>query len=86
MAVELIATIQVFQGAKDDAKPDAPVGSRFLEIDGIEWVRHEGQWVPAPNYLAQIAENTGEISSQMGRQHADIGKLIDAVKRITKRP
>ena len=86
MSVELIATIQVFQGSKDDTKPvDAPVGSTFQEIDGIDWLKHEDQWVPAPNYLAIIAANTGNISRQMGRQHQDIGKLIAAVKRITKR-
>ncbi len=86
MSVELIATIQVFQGSKDDAKPaDAPVGSTFKELDGIDWVKHEDQWVPAPNYLAIIASMTTDISTQMGRQHRDFVDLTDAVKRITKR-
>ena len=86
MPAELIATIQVWQGSKADAKPPAaPAGSRFIEIDGIEWVKHETQWMPAPNYLAEIAANTNDISGQMGRQHEDIRKLIAAVKRITKR-
>ena len=87
MSVELIATIQVFQGSKDDTKPvDAPVGSTFQEIDGIDWLKHEDQWVPAPNYLAIIAANTGEISRQMGHLQTDIGKQTDAIKRITRRP
>ena len=86
MASELIATIQVWQGAKSDVKPlEAPAGSRFTELDGIEWVKHETQWMPAPNYLAEIAQNTNDISGQMARQHQDIAQLIDAVKRITKR-
>ena len=86
MAVELIATIQVFQGSKDDAKPaDAPVGSTFEELDGIDWVKHEDQWVPAPNFLAIIARNTGDISRQMGRTHKDSRDVLAAVKRVTQR-
>ncbi len=86
MTVELIATIQVFQGLKEDAKPDdAPVGSRFHEIDGIEWVRHEDQWQAAPNYLKQIVLNTNAIVQGLSQAHRDSGKVLEAVKRITKR-
>ncbi len=86
MAVELIATIQVFQGEKADIKPaDAPVGSRFHEKDGIEWVRHEDQWVPAPNYLETISQNTNAIVQGLSQVHRDSVKVLDAVKRITKR-
>ena len=86
MAVELIATIQVFQGSRDDVKPvDAPTGSTFKELDGIDWVKHEDQWVPAPNYLAVIAKNTDTIVQGLGQAHRDSGNVLDAVKRITKR-
>ena len=86
MTVELIATIQVFQGLKDDSKPeDAPIGSRFQEIDGIEWVRHEGQWQPSPNYLEQIVQNTNAIVQGLSQAHRDSGKVENAIKRITKR-
>ncbi len=86
MVVELIATIQVFQGSKDDPKPaDAPVGSTFNELDGIEWVKHEDQWVAAPNFLAIIAQNTSTIVQGLSQAHTDSGKILDAVKRITQR-
>ena len=86
MTVELIATIQVFQGLKEDTKPeDAPIGSRFQELDGLEWIRHEGQWQVAPNYLEQIVLNTNAIVQGLSRAHTDSGKVLAAVKRITQR-
>ena len=86
MAVELIATIQVFQGSKDDVKPaDAPVGSTFEELDGIDWVKHEGQWVATQNYLEQIVLNTNAIVQALTRAHNDSDAVLAAVKRITQR-
>ena len=87
MTVELIATIQVFQGEKADVKPaDATIGSKFNETDGIQWVRTTAGWEPDVNYLATIAQNTNAIVQGLSQAHRDSGKVLEAVKRITKRP
>lgn len=86
MTVELVATIQVYQGEKADIKPlDAPIGSKFNETDGLQWVRTEAGWEPDVNYLAAIALNTNGIVQGLSQAHRDNVKLVDAVKRITKR-
>lgn len=86
MSVELIGTIQVFQGEKADTKPaEAPIGSTFNETDGIQWVRTDAGWEPDENYLAIIAQNLGSIVQGLSQGHRDSVSLIAAVARITKR-
>jgi len=46
MTVCFEATIQVWNGAASDAKPDtAPEGSRYHAVDtGEEYIYHNGMW------------------------------------------
>ena len=77
MAVELIATIQKWQGLEADVKPrDVPIGSTFLELDGRKrdyvytlegWERTDAAIQSTAHernvleLLARIADNTGQL-------------------------
>ncbi len=81
MTVQLITTIQVFQGRDDDVKPDvAPLGSTYREINGSrrEWTMEAHGWFlddPGPInvsvYEAQSLNNQKDIIHLLGRIVAD---------------
>ncbi len=81
MAVQLITTIQVFQGRDDDDKPDdTPIGSTYRETNGErrEWTMETHGWTlddPGPInvsvYEAQALNNQKEMIRLLGRIAAD---------------
>ncbi len=78
MAVELIATIQVFQGNTSDEKPfDAPIGSQFRELDGDKdtWSLTSAGWkVSTVNNVVRV-ERMGDLLDVLERVQQQMSKV-----------
>ena len=79
MAVQLITTIQVFQGNTADEKPDsAPNGSTYTELDGDqrEWTMEQHGWVLDP---VQRVMNVSDFeAANLNNQRT----MIDLLRKI----
>ena len=76
MGVQLITTIQVYQGDTADEKPDdAPVGSTFAETDGDrrDWTKDTHGWVLDP---VQRVMNISDYEGASLNQGRDIINLL----------
>ena len=76
MAVQLITTIQVFQGNTADEKPDAaPLGSTYAEMDGErrDWTMEQHGWVIDP---VQRIMNISDYEAASLNQGRDIINLL----------